>query len=65
MHVHDEITHVRIIDGLLCFGFPRTLSGFKIWVDADNIELVEIAKLNTAQFLQLAAKDEMKQLLLI
>jgi hypothetical protein len=62
VHMHDKITHLGVVDGLLRFAFPDGMSAFIIGKNTDNIEFIEIAELNTLKVFQLTTKDKMQQL---
>src|SRR6185295_7432199 len=63
MHVYDEIAHVGIVHTTLRRGFPGFV-GFRIvGVDADDVEGVRVDEFGAVQSLQLAAEDEVEQLL--
>jgi len=63
MHVHDEIAHVGVVDGLLRLRLPGRVGGRVVRIDADDIQLVEILELEVVQILQLATKDKVQKLL--
>ena len=63
--MNDEITHMGVVDRLLRLGLPGNQRRFVIRVDADDIELVEIAEMNAGQRRQLAAEHQMEQLLVV
>lgn len=58
----DEISHMGVVHGLLRLLPPRFLGAGEIGKDADDIELVDIAEIDTIQAFQLATEDEMEQL---
>jgi hypothetical protein len=62
VEVHDEVTHVGIVHGLLRFRLPGRMSGCVIGKHADDFHLIEILKRRVFEIGQLAADDEMKQL---
>src|SRR5262249_34855788 len=62
MHVHDEIAHVRVVDGLLRLRLPGSVSGGVIGIDANDVQLVEISELDAVHIGELAAENEMQQL---
>src|SRR5262249_52888488 len=51
MHVHDEVAHVSVVDGLLRLRLPGRIGGRIVRIDADDIELVEILELDVLQLL--------------
>jgi len=63
MHVHDEVAHVSIVDGLLRLRLPGRIGGCIVRIDADDIQLVEILELDVVQILELATKDKVQKLL--
>src|SRR6476619_219720 len=62
VQVNDEITHVRVVDGLLRFLLPCDGVTRILRVDADDINLVEILELCASELGELATEDEMQQL---
>src|SRR6186713_973434 len=62
VQVNDEITHVRVVDGLLRFRLPCDVGARIVRVDADDVDFVEILELRTSELGDLAAEDEMEQL---
>src|SRR5215831_2131423 len=48
MQVHDEVPHLRVVDGLLRFRPPRHIGLGVIRIDTDNVELVEILEFDTS-----------------
>src|SRR5690242_17130527 len=63
MQMHDEEAHLGVIDGRLRLRPPRRIGGRVIGVEADDLDLVEILEGVVLEIGQLAADDEMKQLL--
>ena len=63
VEMHDEIAHMRVVDGLLRLGFPGDMRGRVIGIDADDLDLIEILERVVFEIDQLAADDEVKQLL--
>src|SRR5581483_4931984 len=62
VQVDDEVAHMRVVDGLLRLGLPGDIGTGVIRVDADDVDLVEIAELVAAEFGEFAAEDQMQQL---
>src|SRR5689334_10154970 len=62
VQVNDEITHVRVVDGLLRFRLPCDVGARIVWVDADDVDFVEILELRAPERGEFAAEDEMEQL---
>src|SRR6187455_2622628 len=56
VQVNDEITHVRVVDGLLRFRLPCYVGTRIVRVDADDINLVEILELCASELGELATK---------
>src|SRR5215471_7982564 len=63
MQMDDEIAHLGIVDGLLRSRFPCRIGGRVVGVDADDVELVEVFEFDIVERRELAAEDEMQQLL--
>jgi hypothetical protein len=63
MEMDDEIAHLGVVHSLLRLGFPGREGSRVIRVYADDFYLVEILERNVFKICQLAADDEMKQLL--
>ena len=63
VQMHDEIAHMRIVDGGLRFGFPSVARLCVIRIDADDIKLREILELGSVQMNEFTPEDEMGQLL--
>ena len=63
VEVNDEIAHVGVVHGLLRLRLPGRVSGCVIGIYADDIDLVEILERDVFEIGQLAADDEVKQLL--
>lgn len=63
MHMDNEITHVGIIDGALCGRLPSGVSLCIIRVDADDVQVLKVAEMNTVEVLKLPAEHEMQELL--
>src|SRR6185437_9821452 len=59
----DEVAHVGVIDGLLCLCLPSHEGRSIIRIDSDNVELFQVSELGAAEFGELAANNEMQQLL--
>ena len=62
MHMDDEIPHVSIVDGLLRLRLPGHVSGGIVWIDADNVEFVEVLEIGAPEIRQFPAKHQMEQL---
>ena len=63
VEVNHEIAHVRVVDGLLGFRLPSRMRRRIVGIDADDVDLVEVLERDVFEIGQLAADDEMKQLL--
>ena len=61
--MHNEISHLRIVHGLLCLGAPRRIGGGIIRKDADDIDLAQILEFGGVELREFAAEHEMKKLL--
>src|SRR5262249_47303530 len=46
VHVHDEVAHVRVIDGLLCLRLPSGVGGGVAGINPDDVQFIEIAELD-------------------
>jgi hypothetical protein len=64
VQMHDEVAHMRIVDGTMSGVLPGVVGLGLVGIDADNVELLEIAELDSIERRQLAAEYEMKQLAL-
>src|SRR5215204_4706645 len=60
VQMHDEIAHMRIIDGLLRLCFPGRVGRRIIRKNADDVELAEIAEFKLVDALELAPEHEMQ-----
>jgi hypothetical protein len=63
VEVDDEIAHVGVVDGLLRLRFPGGVGARVIGEHADDFHLIEILERRVLEIRQLAANDEMEQLL--
>src|SRR5262249_55228193 len=57
-----EVAHMGVIDGLLGFCLPGSISGGVVGINADDVQLVEIPEFDVVQVGEFAAEDEMQQL---
>jgi hypothetical protein len=64
VHVNDEIPHVRIIDGGRRRPTPSRVSLGIAGEDTDDVKLARIDELGRIRANQLAAENEVKQLLI-
>ena len=62
MHVHDEISHVGIVNTLLRLGFPDRISSGIVRINTDDVELIEVLELGPVEINKLAAENQMQQL---
>ena len=62
MHMHDEIAHLRVVDGALRLRLPGRVGGRIVRIDADDVELVEILEFDAGDALLLDAELQMKKL---
>src|SRR5690606_39569523 len=62
MQVHDEITHMRVVDSGLRLCSPGYLRCLIIGVNTDNIEVIEVAEIDARHRRQFATENEVKQL---
>src|SRR5437762_6950783 len=62
MQMHDEVTHLRIVDGLLRLCLPGIIGAGIIRIDADDVDLIEL-ELDAVDAFKLAAEDEVGELL--
>ena len=63
VEVNHEVAHVGVVHGLLRLRLPGRVSGCVIGIHADDLDLVEILEGGVFEIGQLAADDEVKQLL--
>ena len=63
MEVNHEVAHVGVIHGLLRLRLPGRVCGCVIGIHADDLDLVEVLEGRVFEVGQLAADDEVKQLL--
>src|SRR6185312_3802414 len=49
VEMDDEITHVRVIDGLLGLAFPGHIGGGVVGIDTDNIHCRQVFELGATQ----------------
>src|SRR5271168_4201002 len=63
VQMHDEIPHLCIIDGALRAGFPGRISARIVWKDADDVDVAEILEFDIRDVVELAAENEVEQLL--
>lgn len=64
MQVDDEITHMRIVDGLLRLRTPRDIGARVIRIDADDIDLGQVLEFDVLKPRKLATDNQVKKLLL-
>tara|TARA_R110002072_G_scaffold29535_4_gene93273 strand:+ start:170 stop:391 length:222 start_codon:yes stop_codon:yes gene_type:complete len=60
----NEIPHLGAVDCPLCRLSPGRLRLCKARIDANNVELIQIAEANTLKIFKLAPKNEVKKLLI-
>jgi len=61
--MHDEIAHMRVVDGALGSAAPG-LGGFLVvWINADNVEFFGVFERDAIKLRELAAEHQMKKLL--
>src|SRR4051794_5312097 len=65
VQVHDEVAHVRVVDGRLRLALPGGVGGGVIRKHADDVEIGELLELVPLEARELAAEDEMQELLLV
>src|SRR6185312_479509 len=63
VQMHDEVAHMSVVNGAVGGVLPGVVGLRVVWVDADDIELLEIAELDFAERRKLASEHEVKQLL--
>jgi hypothetical protein len=61
--MHDKIPHLGIVDCALRLRLPGRVGAGVIRIDADEVELAEVSEFHARHTTQLAAKDEVEQLL--
>src|SRR5262245_46082389 len=61
--VQDEIAHLRVIDRSLRRALPGVIGRLVVREGADEVDCLEVRELELVNVLQLAADDEVKQLL--
>lgn len=64
MQMDDEITHVSVVDSLLCLGLPSRQRARIVGIHADDIEFVEVTELDFFEVFQFTTEDEVQELLL-
>jgi len=65
MHMHDEVSHVGIVDGALRLRLPGRVGGGVVRIDADDVELIDVLEGDVATFSSSPPKHEMEQLFLV
>lgn len=63
MKVDNEIPHLSAVNGPLRGLSPGSLRFGKAWIDADNVELLQVAESDALKVFKFAAEYEMKKLL--
>jgi hypothetical protein len=63
MEVDDEIAHLRVVDGHLRLGLPGGMGARIVRKQADDLDVVEVLEGILLEIDQLAADDEVEQLL--
>ena len=63
VEMDDEIAHLRVVDRALRLGPPGYVCGGIIRIEADDLDVVEILEGVVLEVDELAADDEVKQLL--
>ena len=63
MHMHNEIAHLRVVDGALGGALSGVIGLFVIRKDANDVEIVGIFEFGALQVLEFTAEDEMQKLL--
>src|SRR5439155_6233333 len=61
VQMHDEVAHVGVVDRLLRFSLPGSISGGVVGINADDIQFAEIAELDAVQIRE-PTKYEVEQL---
>ena len=61
--MHDEISHLGVINGFARLAKPGPVGLSIIWKKPDHIQLREILEINILDIIELATKNEMNQLL--
>jgi hypothetical protein len=56
---------MSVVYCLLRLGLPGRLCRFVIWINPNDIEIIEIAELDGSELSQLTAKYQMKKLLFV
>ena len=62
--MHDEIAHVRIINGLLGFRAPCRVGGRIVRIHADDIDLRQILELGPVEVRKFSTENKMEELFL-
>src|SRR5262245_62800604 len=60
--MHDEVAHESVVDGLLRFRPPCSISAGVVGINADDVQLAEVAEFDLTQIRELATEHEMQQL---
>src|SRR5262245_65289147 len=60
--MHDEVAHESVVDGLLRFRAPGSISAGVVGINADDVQLAEVAEFGLIQIRELATEHEMQQL---
>src|SRR5262245_18483919 len=63
VHVDNEVAHMGVVHGLLSLRLPGRIGARVVRIDADDVDLIEILELDIGEVRELAAKNQMKQLL--
>src|SRR5687767_12102370 len=63
MQMHDEISHLCVVDGLLRLRFPGAVGRRVIRKHADHLDFRQVLEFDAVDLRELAAENEMQQLL--
>ena len=63
MHVHDEVSHQRVVDRALRGTFPGHMRLGIVRVDADNVEPLEVPELHPVERFEFAPENQVQELL--
>ena len=61
--MHDEISHLRVVDRFARLRLPGLIGLGVVWVDSHNVELLQVLEGDPIEILELAPENKMQELL--
>ena len=62
MQVHDEVSHLGIVDGFAGLALPGGMGGGVVGIETHHVKLAQVLEVHVLHVVEFAAKNHMQEL---